>query len=116
MKETSKTIQKWHEESFPDVTLNGQFEKFKEELREYMAAQTDEEKLFELADMAIAVMGGIRRFDEEYAKELIFMVYEDATEDGFDMMELWDAIQKKMEINRRRKWTKKEGQYKHVEE
>lgn len=115
MKETSKTIQKWHEESFPDATLDGQFEKFKEELREYMAAQTEEEKLFELADMAIVVMG-IRRFDEEYAKELIFMVYEDASEDGFDMTELWDAIQKKMGINRQRKWTKKSGLYKHVEE
>ena len=115
MKETSKTIQKWHEESFPDATLDGQLGKLQEEIKEYMSAQTDEEKLFELADMAIVVMG-IRRFDEEHAKELIFMVYEDASEDGFDMTELWDAIQKKMKINRQRKRTKKDGQYKHVEE
>ena len=115
MKETAKTIQKWHEESFPDATLDGQLGKLQEEIKEYMDAKTDEEKLFELADMAIVVMG-IRRFDEKHAKELIFMVYENASEDGFDMTELWDAIQKKMEQNRKRKWTKKNGLYKHTKQ
>lgn len=113
MKETSKTIQKWHEESFPDATLDGQLEKFGEEIKEYREAESDEDKLAELADLLI-VAAGIARFDKERSQELTMLVHITTSEDGYDMTELWDAVQKKMEKNRKRVWNKTgDGTYHH---
>lgn len=115
MKETTETIKQWHEETFPDVTFDGQLEKFEEEIKEYREAESDEDKLAELADLLI-VAAGIARFDKERSQELTMLVHITTSEDGYDMTELWDAVQKKMKINRQRKWAKKSGLYKHVEE
>lgn len=114
MKETIDTITDWHEQTFPDATLTGQLVKFAEEMNEYdVATNSGQDALSELADMII-VAAGIRRFDGLFASAFVQFTYMQASNAGFDMMELWDAVRKKMEKNRKRVWNKTaEGTYHH---
>jgi hypothetical protein len=114
MKETIDTITNWHRDTFPDVTLPGQLIKFAEEMNEFdVAINSGQDALSELADMII-VAAGIRRFDELFASAFVQFTYMEASDVGFDMTELWDAIQKKMAKNRKRVWNKTgNGNYHH---
>ena len=114
MKETIETITRWHSETFPDVTLPGQLIKFAEEMNEFdVAINSGQDALSELADMII-VAAGIRRFDELFASAFVEFTYMEASDAGFDMTELWDTVQKKMEKNRKRIWNKMtNGTYHH---
>lgn len=113
MSETFKTIAKWHKETFPDATLEGQIKKYDEEKSEFETA-TGEDRLTELADMVI-VSAGVYRFDRDFGSFLCARTYMIASDAGFDMTELWHAIDKKMETNRRRVWQKTEdGRFHHV--
>lgn len=114
MKETIASIIKWHEQTFPDATLEGQIEKFDDELSEY----GESECLEELADLFI-VACGIARFDNVSA----LVAFERVCE----ILKLWRvnygnpvplqmAIDNKMAINRERKWGKGKGNYQHIEE
>lgn len=116
--ETNKTIKKWHKKTFPDATLTGQLEKFKEERLEFETETDTKKKMLELADMYIVICG-IGRFDMLIAVAL----WEDIKSlllSNFPMyspperiVRLRAAINKKMRINRQRTWNKLNGQYKH---
>ena len=114
MSESIKTIIQWHEQTFPDATLEGQIEKFDDELSEY----GESECLEELADLFI-VACGIARFDNVSA----LVAFERVCE----ILKLWRvyygepvplqmAIDNKMQINRKRKWSVGKGNYQHTEE
>lgn len=111
MSETILSIAKWHEETFPDATLDGQIEKFYEELNEY----NEETNLQELADMFI-VACGISRFDSVVALEYFAVVFKallDWKTFGCRVL-LQTVIDEKMQKNRRRTWGKTaNGTYHH---
>lgn len=117
-KETWETICKWHKKTFPDATLVGQIEKFDEERCEFMNEADADKKILELADMYI-VACGVERFDVNKANALKDEIVSHLC--GFlpdmPLMQrhemLWVAIREKMRVNRRRKWRKLNGQYKH---
>lgn len=115
MKETIYTIMRWHAETFPDATLEGQLDKYQEEQNEWIASNYSDAS--ELADMFI-VACGIARFDLQAGFFHIADVYDwyDSSEKELKLSDLDDAINKKMEINRQRKWNKGNGEYKHVVE
>lgn len=123
MTETIQSIIEWHTATFPDATLNGQAKKFIEEKKEYLAAKGISQKTEELADVFI-VGCGIARFDLMFAvsvfayvnKEYLRM-YKVACVGGVPLMMaknlFEDAIIAKMTNNRKRKWKKIGGLYKH---
>lgn len=110
MSETIDTIIKWHTETFPDATLDGQLAKFEEEYNEWYKTEFDsEEELYETADMII-VSAGIARFD--YAMGLDFL--KSSLLKANNKSKLWQAVEKKMKKNRKRIWNKTaDGQYHH---
>ena len=99
MKETINTIIKWHKET--------------EETNEFLntAGRKD---LLELADMVI-VCAGIMRFSCSVGGCFLQNTYAICWEIGkYDMTELWEAVEKKMQKNRKRVWNKTaEGTYHH---
>lgn len=112
MKEDIRTIIKWHEETFPDATLDGQRTKFEEELNEYRQDKT----MMELADMFI-VACGIARFDSIAALEYFSVVFKALLE--WKIIGAWGVLQEvvntKMAKNRKRVWAKTdEGTYHHI--
>lgn len=112
MKETIDTIIKWHKQVFPDATLSGQLTKYAEETNEFMNADEDND-LLELADMVI-VCAGIQRFSKKLGRVFLQNTYIIASEYERDMTELWEAVDKKMEKNRKRVWNKTDnGNYHH---
>ena len=116
MKETIASIILWHEQTFPDATMKGQIEKWFDEEKEFKKTiQGTEEELFELADMVI-VSAGIMRFSyklgfDYLARTLQYMINADYVGQA-----LWEAVEVKMQINRKRKWAISKGNYQHVEE
>lgn len=111
MKETIDTIIKWHTETFPEATLDGQIEKFEEEEKEYQETPyATEESLYELADMVI-VSAGIARFNYTEGIRMLCYTIDNAE---FTVCDIWQAVEKKMEKNRKRIWNKTaDGQYHH---
>lgn len=114
MKETILSIAKWHEETFPDATLDGQIEKYNEEYDEFYEADTPKDAVVELADMFIVVCG-IARFS---AMDALFYFHEVDHELGINSIsfeQLSNAVDKKMEKNRKRVWVKTgEGTFHHT--
>lgn len=114
MNETIKSIILWHEQTFPDATLEGQIEKFDDELSEY----GESECLEELADLFI-VACGIARFDfiealPCFAKvERLLKVWEkiSVSRRAFEVV-----VNEKMQKNKKRKWTIGKGNYQHISE
>lgn len=111
MKETIDTIIKWHEETFPDATLDGQRAKWNEEIEEYKKDRT----MQELADMFI-VACGIARFDSVVALEYFSVVFYALNE--WKVVGCCGVLQviidNKMEKNRKRVWNKTgNGTYHH---
>lgn len=120
MKETIKTIIEWHEQTFPDATLEGQIDKFQQELKEFAATLLEPDadynhQLEELADMYI-VACGIARFSIERALSCFTVVNTFKDLYGLCSFELKEAVDKKMAINRKRKWGIGKGNYQHIEE
>jgi hypothetical protein len=112
MKETIKSIILWHEQTFPDATLEGQLQKYQDELQEFAESNKD---ITELADMFI-VACGICRFSLARGMTAFWKVADLAAgillvKEQFDA-----AVNKKMQINRNRKWTIGKGNYQHIEE
>lgn len=64
-------LTKEHEETFKDITLEAQLDKFVDELEEYNEAENPLDEARELADLFI-VAAGVARFAPRFAKE--FMV------------------------------------------
>lgn len=109
IKENLATIIAWHTETFPHATLDGQIKKFEEEMDEYLSASTLTNRLEELADLII-VCCGIARFNTATAMRHIAQL-----PFNFSADEINTALYDKMRINRQRKWTKSDGQYRHVD-
>lgn len=112
MKETVLTIAKWHQETFPDATMEDQLQKFDEEMEEYERTPT----LEELADMFI-VCCGLCRFDLIVAMSYFTIVATTLNE----RKELYASaifpakVEEKMEKNRKRTWEKTpQGNYHHT--
>ena len=120
MKETITSIILWHEQTFPDATLDGQLQKFADEYEEYYEADKKDSygkaALMELADLVI-VACGIARFDLVQGLD----AFDDALHiinhaSCFCVEEVNEAVQEKMQINRNRKWSIGKGIYQHIEE
>lgn len=113
MKETIETIIKWHRDTFLDATLDGQVKKWNEELKEFRETQYTD--VHEFADMFI-VACGIARFDINLGLYYFSEIYDWLGSDiPFDVQELIEAVNNKMEKNRKRVWAKTaEGTYHHT--
>lgn len=113
MSETIQTIIDWHTQAFPDVTLNDQVAKYREESKEWVDSNYMD--VFELADMFI-VACGIARFDIYRGMFYLTDIYEWLNADiPFDTDEFIDAVNEKMKENRKRTWKKQDnGSYHHV--
>lgn len=105
--ETMTSIVEWHTKTFPDATLEGQREKFKEEFQEYLDAIGTDGEQKELADMFI-VACGISRFT---SSEDLFSLIECRVDDAKEFQKI---VTEKMKLNRKRKWDKGNGEYKHI--
>ena len=124
-KELIKDVMDWHAETFPEATGSGQLSKLNEEVNEYVAIRADDfgVGLEELADIFI-VGCGLARFSNPGALMAFGFVYTECIDYcknfGNDVVFYLDlvseAVVKKMETNRQRKWTKGKGEYKHVGE
>lgn len=113
MKESIDTIIKWHTETFPEATLEGQLAKWDEEAHEFKYSEPlSDEALGELADMTI-VSAGIARFDYGRGLDALVDTLLCFDDDEWTTSELWQAVEKKMEKNRRRVWEKQNGMYQH---
>lgn len=112
MRETIKSIIDWSVETFPDATLRGQLDKFKEEKREWI--DSGYQDITELADMLI-VACSLSRFNSIEAMFCFETVANELYHSGFSTMELEKAVDAKMAVNIERKWNKLNGQYRHKE-
>lgn len=113
MSETIDTIIQWHKETFKDADIGGQIHKYAEETCEFIEASAITE-LSELADMVI-VCAGIIRFNRKLGSIFLQNTYIITAQYGWDMTELWEEVNKKMEKNRKRVWAKQEnGTYHHT--
>lgn len=116
MKETIASIIKWHEQTFPYATLEGQEQKWEDERLEWEnASSRTPDELLELADMVI-VCCGIMRFDYANGFNYLSVTLGKLYFTPFDGEQLWNAVEKKMQINRQRKWGIGKGNYQHIEE
>lgn len=114
MKESIETIIKWHRDTFPDANLDGQIEKYNEEYDEFYSSDTAEDMISELADMFIVVCG-IARFSAMDALFYFHEVDHELGKSNISFQDLSNAIDKKMEKNRKRVWAKtQEGAYHHT--
>lgn len=111
MKETPKTITEWNKKTFPKLTENGQWLKLLEEFKEYRKAGNLEEAIKEYADMFIVSCV----LDERFNNPLGFFILS-AIDKNDEIEKLDEAVDEKMEINRKRKWTYKKGVYRHIGE
>ena len=108
------SIKRWHEKTFPDVTLVGQLAKLEEEICESLkVGKKDKAALFEeIADVLI-VCAGLRRFDSKIGISIENNYLNNATPDILSVIDL--AIIQKMNKNRKRKWEKTEdGRFHHI--
>ncbi len=106
-----KSIGIWNKETFPDETTAGQRMKAKKEAAEYLAAQSYERRIQELADFYIANAGLASRFGDE-GGNLVCLLIRDLPYWG----EVNKEVQSKMEINQKREWERVYGEYRHIEE
>ena len=111
MKETIKSIIEWHEQTFPDATLEGQLAKFADERKEF----EQEPSLEEWSDMFI-VACGIARFDSILALHYFSDCFKTLARQAIRNIYIQQAVDKKMEINRKRKWGKVGNKFQHIEE
>lgn len=112
-KESFDTIMEWHKETFPDATLEGQLSKFEDEVKEYVYSA--DACVEEIADMYI-VACGIMRFDFRKGFDKLYEVFMYLGCTDIEPDVFLDIVDKKMEKNRARKWTKLNGKYQHKEE
>lgn len=109
IKENLATIIAWHTETFSHATYDGQIKKFEEEMEEYLSANTQQDRLEELADLIIVCCGIARFSTTDGLRHIAQLPF------NFTRQEIDDAVQAKMIKNRQRKWTKSDGQYRHVD-
>lgn len=106
-------LKKEHEETFKDVALEAQLDKFVDEQEEYKNAENCLEEARELADMII-VAAGIARFAPRFVYEVIlpYILRNIGDEEDIYSVICYMALEKSL-INKERKWNKKDGKYQH---
>lgn len=108
------SIKRWHEKTFPDVTLSGQLAKLEEEICESLKVSKKDKVAFfeEIADVLI-VCAGLRRFNSKIGISIENNYLNTATPDVLSVIDL--AIMQKMNKNRKRKWEKiEDGRFHHI--
>lgn len=107
----------WHRETFIDTNADEQKEKFNEELSEAIAYQGKddmwEEYMMELADMFIVICG-LENYDPYASSKALEHLLTNIPDRAF--IELPDYVKRKMDINRKRKWSKNDGVWKGTKE
>lgn len=102
-------IAEWHKETFPDADVEGQVLKLSEEFEEFKNAPREDAPK-EIADCFIVAASLAFRFNNALGKA-IFVFFMKNLES-----KCLGEINKKMKINRSRKWVRLgDGRYKHVE-
>lgn len=109
----------WHKMAFPDITKEEQIKKLKEEIEEWEAAESIEDKIKESADVMIVGQVLTLRFNvqmkdlTEFKEQLIKI-------DNFigeHSDECQRAFSDKLLVNSERKWAKSsDGVWRHLEE
>ena len=120
----NRTPEKWselidilvkeHEETFKNVTLEAQLDKFVDEHDEYMEAENPLDEARELADKIIVAAGIARfapRFVKQYLMPTIVNDIKDSDEYGNGLITQL-ALEKSI-INKNSDWSKKGGKYQH---
>lgn len=112
--ELIEILKKEHTETFKDITLEAQLDKFVDEQHEYEEADNCLNEARELADMII-VAAGVARFAPRFVKEVLKpYIRKEMGEDGrLSSIIAYMALEKSL-INKERKWDKKEGKYQHI--
>jgi hypothetical protein len=113
MKENIASIIQWHTETFPNATLEGQLQKFEDELQELL--ESNYEDITELADIFI-VACGICRFSLVRGMTAFWKIADLTAGMLLIKKQFETAVNKKMEINRKRKWGCNKGYYQHIDE
>lgn len=107
-------LKKEHEETFKDITLEAQLDKFVDEFEEYKDAENPLDEARELADLLI-VAAGVARFAPRFAKDFmvdkIIDMIDESDEYGKGLVTHL-ALEKSL-INKQRDWSKKGGKYQH---
>lgn len=107
MSETIASIIKWHEQTFPDATLNAQLEKWKDEEAEFLVDMDP----MEFVDMFI-VACGIARFSIQEAIPKFAVVFNNISEHSWPMF--LSLVNEKMAKNRKRVFIHSgQGYYQH---
>ena len=111
MKEYIKEIIEWHEKAFPNATEFAQYKKANEEIIEmWEAGINPTRRLEEKADVCIALIVLAYRFNSQIAQLLLIGIFYERMD-----LQLLEAIQDKMKINKKRKWVQnEEGVFHHV--
>ena len=103
-----------HTETFKDITLEAQLDKFVDEQHEYEEAEGCLNEARELADMFI-VAAGVARFAPRFVEECLIPLLDDTVREReeFSKEIIIDLALEKSLINKQRKWEKKGGKYQH---
>lgn len=106
-------LKKEHEETFKDITLDAQLDKFVDEQQELIDADNCLEESREIADMII-VAAGIARFAPRFVDKVIrpYIQEKIGVNDKVNSIICYMALDKSL-INKERKWAKKNGKYQH---
>lgn len=106
-------LKKEHEETFKDITLEAQLDKFVDEQEECENAENCLEEARELADMII-VAAGIARFAPRFVEKVLkpYIEKKMGEENNLNSIIAYMALEKSL-INKERKWSKKDGKYQH---
>ena len=111
--ELIEILKKQHKETFKDITLEAQLDKFVDEQEEFEQAENCLEEARELADMII-VAAGIARFAPRFVEKVLkpYIEKEIGKENNLNSIIAYMALEKSL-INKERKWSKKDGKYQH---
>lgn len=107
-------LKKEHEETFKDVNLEAQLDKFIDEQEEYEESENCLEEAREMADMFIAAAGIARfapRFVEKFISPMLDKIIEES--DDYSKCLVAQLALEKSLINKERKWNKNGGKYQH---
>lgn len=106
-KELVEDIVNWSKSVFPDLTAEKQTLKLNEEMDELERAETQEEKMYEMADIFIVATILHKRFKSELGRRISSF---------YDLFEIEPYVEKKMKRNKERVWKKvSNGTYHHEE-
>ena len=100
-----------HKQLFPNATAESQFYKMEEEIEEFKNAETSEEQIKEIADILI-VCGGLYRWFPQTAESIYLRYWFWTNEDNRYWLE--QEVNRKWQINLKRKWEWNGKTYHHV--